>query len=58
MLPAFNKKVKGESYFRDVLLDYEFLACHANGHHRGPVTLAPFAKRLAVELSLPVFRLN
>ena len=26
-----------------------------NGHLRGPVTLAPVAERLAVELSLPVF---
>ena len=26
-----------------------------NGHLRGPVTLTPIAKRLAVELSLPVF---
>ena len=26
-----------------------------NGHLRGPVTLAPIAERLAVELSLPVF---
>ena len=26
-----------------------------NGHHRGPVTLAPIAERLAMELSLPVF---
>ena len=26
-----------------------------NNHLRGPVTLTPFAKRLAVELSLPVF---
>ena len=26
-----------------------------NGHLRGPVTLTPFAERLAVELSLPVF---
>ena len=26
-----------------------------NGHLRGPVTLAPIAKRLPVELSLPVF---
>ena len=26
-----------------------------NGHLRGPVTLSPFAERLAVELLLPVF---
>ena len=27
-----------------------------NGHHRGTVTLIPVAERLAVELSLPVYR--
>ena len=26
-----------------------------NGHLRGPVTLTPYAERLVVELSLPVF---
>ena len=26
-----------------------------NGHLRGPVTLIPYAERLAVELSLPIF---
>ena len=29
-----------------------------NGHLQGPVTLTPIAERLAVELSLPVFRLR
>ena len=27
-----------------------------NGHLRGPVTLTPIAERLAVELSLPIFK--
>ena len=39
------------------------LSCHTycdtgHGHLRGPVTLTPIAKRLAVELSLPVLRLR
>ena len=36
------------------LLYYKKHATVYNGHLRGPVTLTPVPKRLAVELSLPV----
>ena len=49
----------GREIFKDTLLSYSFSSETSvnDGHLRGPLTLTPVVKRLAVELSLPVLRL-